>query len=203
LTCIKGIDCCKIDNMTSLAEKGLKELCGGSEIRLRLMRALVACPGLHLRALARLAGIDAANALRLLRRLERSGLCEAVNGRYRVPAGHPLGEPLAGLFAARGSGAQARLDEIKRLIGVRLLERHSLEEIRRHGLQNLARWRAQQAWSPAYEEWRGLLEQASDGMLRHLLVSRDPEANRLRQSMPYVGLLPRDEVRALNEEVAA
>ena len=40
-------------------------------------------------------------------------------------------------------------------------------------------------------------------MLRHVLVSRDPEANRLRQSMPYVGLLPRDEVRSLNEEVAA
>jgi DNA-binding MarR family transcriptional regulator len=189
--------------MTSVAEKGLRELCGGSEIRLRLMRALLAHPDLHLRGLAKAAGVDAANALRLLRRLERSGLCEAVNGRYRVPAGHPLRESLTELFAARGSGAQARLDEIKRLIGVRLLERHSLEEIRRRALQNLGRWRAQQAWSPAYEEWQGLLEQGSDAMLRHVLVSRDPEANRLRQSMPYVGLLPRDEVRSLNEEVAA
>jgi hypothetical protein len=200
--------CCKIGNMVGAADRSLREVCGGSEIRLRLLRALLAQPpsGLHLRGLAKAAGIDAANALRLLRRLEAAGLCESVNGKYRVPRGHALLGPLTELFSAAGSragGAQARLDEIKRLTGERLLERHSIDEIRAKSLHNLARWRAQGVWPPAYEEWQRLLEEASDAMLRYILISRDPEANRLRQSMPYVGLLPREELRSLNEKVAA
>jgi hypothetical protein len=35
------------------------------------------------------------------------------------------------------------------------------------------------------------------------MLGRDERANRLRQSPPYVGLLPREEVRKLNEEAAA
>jgi hypothetical protein len=198
--------CCKIVNMVTGTDKALREVCGGSEIRLRLLRALVAqsSTGLHLRGLARAAGVDAANALRLLRRLEGAGLCESAGGKYRVPPGHPLLGPLTNLFSmARGGAAQAKLDEIKRLTGERLVERHSMAEIRAKALQNLARWRAQGTWSAAYEEWQQLLEGTSDTMLRYILTSRDPDANRLRQSMPCVGLLARNEIHVLNEKIAA
>ena len=186
-------------------DRVLREVCGGSAIRLRLLRALLEQPaGRHLRGLASAAEVDAANALRLLRRFERAGLCERADGIYRVPPGHPLLEPLAELFCPRGRGSgQARLDEIKRLTGQRLLERHAISEIRAKSLQNLARWRAQGAWGRAYEEWQHLLEEASDAMLVYILTSRDPDANRLRQSMPCVGMLPREEIRSLNEKVAA
>ncbi len=33
------------------------------------------------------------------------------------------------------------------------------------------------------------------------MISRDDRSNRLRQSMPYVGLLPKDVVEALREKV--
>lgn len=35
------------------------------------------------------------------------------------------------------------------------------------------------------------------------MLGRDERSNRLRQSPPYVGMLPREEVRRLNEEAAA
>lgn len=35
-----------------------------------------------------------------------------------------------------------------------------------------------------------------------VMLGRDERANRLRQSPPYVGLLPREAVRKLNEEAA-
>jgi hypothetical protein len=35
------------------------------------------------------------------------------------------------------------------------------------------------------------------------MLGRDDDATRLRQSMPFVGLLPQKEVRRLHEEAAA
>ena len=64
LTCIKRPPCCKIGNMTA-RDRVLREVCGGSAIRLRLLRALLEQPaGRHLRGLASAAEVDAANALR-------------------------------------------------------------------------------------------------------------------------------------------
>ncbi len=57
-------------------------------------------------------------------------------------------------------------------------------------------------WNSAYGEWKELLEHADDGKLFAALLGRDQNSNRLRQSPPYVGMLPRDEVRRLNEEAA-
>ena len=57
-------------------------------------------------------------------------------------------------------------------------------------------------WNSAYGEWKELLEHADDGELFAALLGRDEHSNRLRQSPPYVGMLPRDEVRRLNEEAA-
>jgi hypothetical protein len=54
----------------------------------------------------------------------------------------------------------------------------------------------------AYDEWQQLLEHGTDGELFAIMLGRDEHANRMRQSAPYVGMLPREEVRKLNEEAA-
>jgi hypothetical protein len=51
-----------------------------------------------------------------------------------------------------------------------------------------------------YAEWQEILESATDGELFAAMLGRDENSNRLRQSPPYVGLLPREVVRILNEE---
>jgi hypothetical protein len=57
-------------------------------------------------------------------------------------------------------------------------------------------------WNSAYGEWKRLLENADDGELFSVILGRDERSNQLRQSPPYVGMLPREEVRRLNEEAA-
>jgi len=81
--------------------------------------------------------------------------------------------------------------------------RGSPNAIRAHSLANLHRWREAGAWVSAYDEWADILRSGDDGALFAAMLGRDERANRLRQSPPYVGLLPRDEVAKLNEEAAA
>jgi len=95
------------------------------------------------------------------------------------------------------------LDDHKRNLAVSIAARFSPLLIRAHSLANLHRWRKSGAWVSAYGDWQKILESGSDGELFAVMLGRDEEANRLRQSPPYVGLLPRDEVRRLNEEAAA
>jgi antitoxin component of MazEF toxin-antitoxin module len=95
------------------------------------------------------------------------------------------------------------LDDHKRNLATLIVTRFAPLLIRAHSLANLHRWKKSGAWVSAYDEWREILETASDGALFAVMLGRDEEANRLRQSPPYVGLLPRDEVRRLNEERAA
>ncbi|HEX5047200.1 MAG TPA: hypothetical protein VFX89_08780 [Gammaproteobacteria bacterium] len=103
--------------------------------------------------------------------------------------------------ATVGSSHEA-LDEHKRRLAFAVASHFSAQQIRAHGLANLHRWEKSGAWVSAYDEWRRLLEKGSDGELFAALLGRDEHSNRLRQSPPYVGLLPRDEVRKLNEEAA-
>ena len=98
--------------------------------------------------------------------------------------------------------AQEALDRLKRAIAVEVVRRHSPEEIRRHSMANLARWKSQGAWSKAYDEWREILASDDDGELFKAMLGVDDRANRLRQSMPYAGLLPREVVERLNEEAS-
>jgi hypothetical protein len=58
-------------------------------------------------------------------------------------------------------------------------------------------------WVSAYDEWRELAQQEDDGALFAAMLGRDENAVRLRQSMPFVGLLSQEEVRRLHEEAAA
>jgi len=67
----------------------------------------------------------------------------------------------------------------------------------------LHRWKANGVWNSAYAEWKRLIEEADDGELIAVMLGRDERSNQLRQSPPYVGMLPREEVTRLNEAAAA
>lgn len=95
------------------------------------------------------------------------------------------------------------LDELKRVLALAVVRRFNPREIRAQSLANLHRWKQQGMWVSAYDEWRELIEGGDDAELFAAMLGRDERANRLRQSPPYVGLLPREEVRKLNEEAAA
>jgi len=94
------------------------------------------------------------------------------------------------------------LDELKRSIALAVVRRFTPREIRAQILANLHRWKSQGMWVSAYDEWLELARKEDDGILFAAMLGRDERAVRLRQSAPYVGLLPREEVRKLNEEAA-
>lgn len=93
------------------------------------------------------------------------------------------------------------LDELKRRLASAVVESFTPRRIRAYALANLHRWKQSGAWVPAYEEWQEILQHTDDGALFAAMLGRDERATRLRQSAPYVGMLPREAVRRLNEEV--
>lgn len=94
------------------------------------------------------------------------------------------------------------IDELKRRLAAAVTARCSTHEIRAQSLANLRRWRQAGAWVSAYSEWQQIIESRDDGELFAAMLGRDERANRLRQSPPYVGLLPREQVKQLNEELS-
>ena len=104
---------------------------------------------------------------------------------------------------SRRLSAHEILDEHKRKLAAAVAARFPSALIRAQSLANLHRWKQNGAWVSAYDEWQRILEHGSDGELFTAMLGRDEQSTRLRQSAPYVGLLPREEVRRLNEEAAA
>jgi antitoxin component of MazEF toxin-antitoxin module len=102
----------------------------------------------------------------------------------------------------RGGFSHEKLDELRRSIALAVVRRHTPREIRAQILANLHRWKSQGVWGRAYEEWQDVASDSDDGLLFAKMLGRDEEAVRLRQSAPFVGLLPKEEVRRLNEEAA-
>ena len=98
--------------------------------------------------------------------------------------------------------SHAQLDELRRSIALAVVARFSPREIRAQILANLHRWKANDVWVSAFDEWRDIVEREDDGALFAAMLARDDKATRLRQSAPFVGLLPKEEVRRLNEEAA-
>jgi hypothetical protein len=103
---------------------------------------------------------------------------------------------------AKGGFLHQELDELRRSISLAIVRRFTPREIRAQILANLHRWKRQGVWGAAYEEWQDLVEGEDDGELFAAMLGRDENAVRLRQSAPFVGLLPKGEVRKLNEEAA-
>ncbi len=104
--------------------------------------------------------------------------------------------------AARGGFMHHELDELRRTMALAVIRQFTPRQIRAQILANLHRWRRQGAWGAAYEEWRDIAAGQDDGQLFAVLLGRDENAVRLRQSAPFVGLLPKEQVRKLNEEAA-
>jgi antitoxin component of MazEF toxin-antitoxin module len=100
------------------------------------------------------------------------------------------------------ASTRAELEEHKRKLAAAVTSRFSAREIRARILANLHRWKRQGAWVSAYDEWRAIAEAEDDGALFAAMLGRDERSLRLRDSAPYVGLLPREEVKKLNEEAA-
>ena len=94
------------------------------------------------------------------------------------------------------------LDELKRKIAAAVACHCTANQIRAHSLANLHRWKRNGVWVGAYDEWKSILESADDGRLFAAMLGRDETAARLRQSAPYAGLLPREQLKKLNEEAA-
>jgi antitoxin component of MazEF toxin-antitoxin module len=122
---------------------------------------------------------------------------------WGLSEGHALEVTERGLRVPSPASSHVRLDEHKRRLAAAVAARFPAQEIRAHGLANLHRWKQNGMWVADYAEWQRILERADDGELFAVLLGRDDRAQRLRQSPPYVGLLPRDEVIRLNEEAAA
>jgi antitoxin component of MazEF toxin-antitoxin module len=101
--------------------------------------------------------------------------------------------------ARRGLSHEA-LDELKRSIALAVVRQFTPREIRAQILANLHRWRRQGAWVSAYDEWQDIVARGDDGELFAAMLGRDDNAVRLRQSMPFVGLLSQADVRRLHEE---
>lgn len=104
---------------------------------------------------------------------------------------------------ARGGFSHQQLDELRHALSLAVVRRHSPREIRAQILANLHRWQRQGVWVSAYDEWRRIAQVDDDGVLFAAMLGRDEEAMRLRQSMPYVGMLSQAEVRRLHEEAGA
>lgn len=103
---------------------------------------------------------------------------------------------------ARSGFSHQELDELRRSIALAVVARHTPREVRAQILANLHRWKERGVWGRAYEEWRDIAADEDDGRLFAVMLGRDEEAVRMRQSAPFVGLLPKEEVRRLNEKAA-
>jgi antitoxin component of MazEF toxin-antitoxin module len=103
---------------------------------------------------------------------------------------------------ARGGFSHRALDDLRLSVSMAVVRRHTAREIRAKILANLHRWKQQDSWVSAYDEWSDIARREDDGALFAAMLGRDENAVRLRQSMPYVGLLPQQEVKKLYEEAA-
>ncbi len=102
----------------------------------------------------------------------------------------------------RGRSAHAALDILKRAIALAVVERHPADTIRSHSRANLRRWKRGGVWGEAYRRWQEILDSGDDGRLYAAMLGENDESNRLRQSMPFVGMLPQDVLEKLREEAA-
>jgi antitoxin component of MazEF toxin-antitoxin module len=104
---------------------------------------------------------------------------------------------------ARGGRSHLMLDELKRLLSLAVVRHFSPQEIRAQSIANLYRWKRQGTWVSAYDHWTEILQRGSDGELFNAMLGRNDNSNRLRQSMPYVGLLSQEQVKEIYEEAGA
>ena len=123
---------------------------------------------------------------------------------WNVGEGDTLEVTDKGVRPRRKSGLPPQaLDGLKRAIALAVVRDFTPAQIRAQILANLHRWPKQGVWVSAYDEWLGIARRGDDGELFAAMLGLDETATRLRESMPFVGLLPQSEVRRLHEEASA
>ena len=120
--------------------------------------------------------------------------------RWGVGEGDALHAGEQGI-APRREVRKADLDELRLARAHEVVRRFSTREIRAKSLANLHRWKSIGSWGPVYDEWLAIVSDGDDGRLYAAMLGRDETATRLRQSPPYVGLLPPEVVQAMNEKI--
>lgn len=95
-----------------------------------------------------------------------------------------------------------RLDERRRRTHVEIVRKIDEDpSLLRVPLTNIERWTRWSGYRPAaYAEWLAILEQPWS-TIRAVLLATDEDATRLRQNTPFVGILSKDERRAIYEQV--
>ena len=121
---------------------------------------------------------------------------------WGVAEGDTLTASEGGITPKRATFNQNAIEEDKLRHALQVVESFTPRQIRAKSLANLHRWKANGAWVSAYDEWEKILKSDNDGELFTAMLGRDERASRLRQSMPYVGLLSREQVKRLNEQAA-
>jgi antitoxin component of MazEF toxin-antitoxin module len=130
-------------------------------------------------------------------------LPKATLDTWGVAEGDSLELSDSGLRPPRKTGLRHQeLDELRRTMALAVVRSFTSAQIRAQILANLHRWKLQDSWVSAFDEWRDIALTGEDGGLFAAMLGRDEDAVRLRQSAPYAGLLPYSEVRKLNEEAA-
>ena len=122
-------------------------------------------------------------------------------GLWGVGVGDSLEVSDEGIQPPSKKNQQLVLDDLKLMISMEVVSRFSVDKIRRKSKDNLKRWKASGTWGSAYDEWNSILASGDAELLIKTMVGRDDKSNRLRQSMPYVGLLPKDVVEGLREKI--
>lgn len=94
------------------------------------------------------------------------------------------------------------LDAIKHKIACEVVARFSIAEIKERSLANILRWRANGVSGQAYDAWEQLALNPDDSKMMAAMVDVTEHSNQLRQSPPFVGMLDKDLVRKINEEIS-
>lgn len=81
------------------------------------------------------------------------------------------------------------LDQFKLRMAEAALECTDLPTIRAKSLSNLQRWKDKGTWGGVYDEWWELMSNGSDAEVISAMTGAGDEANRLRQSPPYTGIV--------------
>lgn len=123
--------------------------------------------------------------------------------RWGVGDGDVVEIDEGGIGPARRGISKAELNELRLERAMQVVRRFTPREIRAKALANLHRWKRSGSWGSAYDEWEKILRDSDDGRLFAAMLGRDEDSFRLRQSAPYVGLLPESLVREMNEKVSS
>ena len=101
-------------------------------------------------------------------------------------------------MAKIGAGA-VDLDALKRALATAIVDSFPMDTIRQYSLANIERWNSQGVQSTIYEEWKMILLAETNEELRATITVESDRSVRLRQSPPFIGLLPLTQSKAIKE----